>query len=100
MRDIVLTIKLTHIKEAIWVIVIFLILIFSFMLGRITAPKPEIVQKPMTAADSLFDARWAQYEKDIADDTTYCTIDGKKVRCANIPTLGGFVDWKIKNNIK
>ncbi len=92
-----LNIRLFIIKEAKTIILVLIVFLAFFIMGKITTPDPVIKQKPMTAADSVFDAQWATYEKDIADDTTYCTLNGKTIRCANVPTLGGFIDWKEKN---
>jgi hypothetical protein len=74
--------------------IIIAVFIVYFLIGRYTTPTAAPSQ---ISADSTFDAQWAAYEKDIADDTTYCTLNGKTIRCANVPTLGGFIDWKEKN---
>jgi hypothetical protein len=46
----------------------------------------------MTPADSLFEIQWAEYEADIAKDTTVCIIGGQV--CKQVPNLAGFIDWK------
>ncbi len=63
---------------------------FAFLFGVITRPVPE--QKPVTYADSVWEAQYAQYEADLAKDTTTCVIGGKV--CKKVPNLAGFVEWK------
>jgi hypothetical protein len=79
-------------------VLIIAVAAISFTIGVETRPIPEIEQKPITAADSLFDAQWAQYEADIAKDTTTCVIGGQV--CKQVPNLAGFIDWKNKHNGK
>lgn len=74
--------------------IIVAIVITSFLVGYFTRPIPPVEQKPMTPADSLFEVQWAEYEKYVASDPHICTFkDGRT--CKHVPTLGGFVEWKM-----
>ena len=68
---------------------ILIILVVFFFIGRYSnQPVAQPEQKVMTHADSVWEAQYAEYEADLNSDTA-CVRKG-----CNIPTLGGFIDWK------
>jgi len=71
------------------IIGILIIFVVFFFIGRYSGqPAAQPEQKPMTHADSLWYAQYDEYEKEITTDTA-CVRKG-----CNIPTLGGFIDWR------
>jgi len=75
-------------KNLLTALFIVAVIIISFWIGHSTQSIPQPEQKPMTHADSVWEAQYAEYEADLNKDTA-CVRKG-----CNIPTLGGFIAWR------